>query len=57
MARLTKTQKKRMVRDVVSKTRKLYMAWQGSGKVDYIISTKDMEAIEKLTQKWFKRIG
>ena len=46
-----------MVRDVVSKTRKLYMAWQGSGKVDYIISTKDMEAIEKLTQKWFKRIG
>ena len=57
MARMTKAQKKRKVRDIVQKTRSLYNSWAGSGNVDYIISTRDMEAIEKLTRKWFKRIG
>jgi predicted GH43/DUF377 family glycosyl hydrolase len=58
--KLTKTQKKRLVEDIISKTQKLYMAFSGrgaSGPSLYVVSTKDLEAIEKLTTKWMKRIG
>ncbi len=57
MPRMSKTQKKRMITDILRKTNKLYMDWYGSGQVDYIVSTKDMEAIDKLCKKWMKRVG
>ena len=55
MGRLTKTQKKRLVREIQSKAKKLYMV-RYDAFVD-IVNTKDMEAIEKLCNKWMKRIG
>ena len=55
--KMTKAQKKRMVKDILQKSNKLYMSWYGSGQVDYIISTRDMEAMDKLCKKWLKRIG
>lgn len=58
--KLTKTQKKRLVEDIISKTQKLYMALSPMATIKtglYVVSTKDMEAIERLTTKWMKRIG
>jgi hypothetical protein len=56
--KLTKTQKKRLVQDILSKSMKLYtqpVRYQdGSSGV---MSVKDMEAIERLCAKWMKRIG
>lgn len=59
MARLTKTQQKRLVDGVMSKATKLYMYSHSdmAGHPNHIIDTKDMIAIEKLCSKWFKRIG
>jgi len=51
MSKMTKAQKKRMVREILAKSKKLY------GLYDGILSTKDMEAIERLCAKWLKRIG
>lgn len=56
MGKLTKTQKKRLVNDIMSKTKKLYMS-DLKGWELYVVSTKDLEAIERLTAKWMKRIG
>jgi hypothetical protein len=53
MAKLTKTQKKKLVTDILNKTKKLFM--QPSGW--WIVSTKDMDTIEKLCAKFMKRIG
>lgn len=59
MAKMTKAQAKRMVRDIEAKTKKLYTMNWGSKNVtsNVIVSTPDMAAIEKLTAKWMKRIG
>ena len=57
MSKMTKAQKKRMISEIQKKSKKLYMNWQGSGQVDYIVSARDMEAIDKLCAKWMKRIG
>ncbi len=55
MAKLTKTQKKRLVKEIESKAKKLYLwAWAPSGSP--IIETKDMQAIEKMFAKFMKRI-
>ena len=51
MAKLTKAQQKRLVRDINSKAKRLFMG--GYLKV----SVADMAAIEKLTAKWLNRIG
>jgi len=56
---MTKTQQKRMVRDIMAKTQKLFMA--GAGRSDVtksaVVNGADMIAIEKLCSKWMKRIG
>lgn len=55
MAKLTKAQQKRLVNEILNKSKKLYMV----KRQDYqnVIPSKDMEAIEKLCAKWIKRIG
>lgn len=52
MAKLTKTQKKRLVKDIKNKASKLYM-------VDFpvIMSMKDYDAIRKICDKMMKKIG
>ena len=58
MPKMTKTQKKRLVQDILAKSMKLYMQpvkfQTGSSGV---MSVKDMEAMERLCAKWMKRIG
>ena len=56
MSKMTKAQKKRMVKDILNKTKKLFMSGRGTIHSD-VASTKDMEAIERLCAKWMKRIG
>jgi hypothetical protein len=59
MAKLTKTQKKRLVNEIESKAKKLYM-YGGTTYVTsgtYIVDTKDMNAIEKLCKKFRQRLG
>ena len=58
MAKLTKTQKKRLVSEIQKKTKKFYLdqaTWVATGV--NMVSTKDMEAIDRLCAKWMKRIG
>jgi hypothetical protein len=57
MGKLTKTQQKRLVDDILSKTQKLWLEASKSRHIGMIVSIKDMEAIERLTAKWMKRIG
>jgi tRNA(Arg) A34 adenosine deaminase TadA len=57
MAKMTKTQKKRMISEIQKKSKKLYMDAAEYPFNAVIVSTKDMEAIEKLCAKWMKRIG
>lgn len=62
MPRLTKTQQKRLVKEILSKTQKLYLysinvGYKETVRQTLLVTTKDMEAIERLTQKWLKRIG
>ena len=52
MAKITKAQQKRLVRDIKSKAQRLFMT-----TYPVIVNTADMAAIEKLTAKWLKRIG
>lgn len=49
MAKLTKTQKKRMVKAIADKTMTLYMAG--------IFTFKDMEKIHNITNKCEKKLG
>jgi len=53
MSKLTKAQTKRLCRDIRQKTKKLFM--DPSGR--HIVSVADMQAIDKLSAKWLKRIG
>lgn len=59
MAKMTKAQQKRMVMDILKKTQKLFMS--GAGRTDVlksaVVNGSDMSAIEKMCQKWIKRIG
>ena len=56
--KLTKTQKKRLVQEIRSKTQKLYtQSWLPGVTTGAVVSTKDMEAIERLCAKFMKRIG
>ena len=57
MARLTKTQKKRMVKEIESKAKKLYMFGFYGIRNESIVDVKDMAAIEKLCKKFMNRIG
>ena len=62
MPRLTKPQQKRLVKEILSKTQKLYLysinvGYKETVRQTLLVTTKDMEAIERLTQKWLKRIG
>ena len=59
MAKLTKAQKKRLVSEIMRKTSKLDFDSHGDWgpKGGHIINTKDLEAVERLTDKWMKRIG
>lgn len=59
MARLTKSQQKRLARDINAKAKKLFMVvLHGQGRAgSHIVSVSDMAAIERLTTKWLKRIG
>ena len=52
MAKITKAQQKRLVRDIRSKAQRLFIHPH-----DLTVSVADMAAIEKLTAKWLKRIG
>ena len=54
MPKLTKTQKKRLVKDIMAKTQKLF---QRTDMNLGIVSAQDMIAIEKMCAKWIKRIG
>ena len=55
---MTKTQKKRMVKDILNKAKKLYMIdVVGPYRGVEILDTKDMVAVEKMCNKWMKRIG
>jgi len=54
MAKLTKTQKKRLITAIEEKTKKLYMQ---SGISDQTVTASDMEAIHRLCKKWGKRAG
>lgn len=54
MAKMTKTQKKRLISDIEKKAKKLY--WE-SGVSDQTVTGADMEAIHRLCKKWFKRLG
>ena len=59
MPRLTKTQAKRLITDILSKTQKLYMSTGQTRSLALrtVVNTKDMEAVERLTEKWLKRLG
>ncbi len=48
MAKRTKTQKKRLVSSIVLKGKELYM--------EGILSTKDIEAIDRIAQKAFNKL-
>jgi urease gamma subunit len=54
MAKMTKAQKKRMVKDIMKKTQKLF---QRTDMNLGIVSVQDMVAIEKMCNKWMNRIG
>lgn len=53
--KLTKTQMKRMVNDIRKKCQKLF--FQTPGNSPKIVNVNDAVAIEKLCDKWMKRIG
>ena len=55
--RITLAQQKRMVRDILGKSMKLYLNKGQLRDKSYVVSTADMAAMEKLCAKWMKRIG
>jgi len=55
MPKMTKAQQKRMVKDILQKTKKLYLSPVGSSAP--AVNSKDMDAIERLCAKWMKRIA
>lgn len=57
MPKLTKAQQKRLVKEILSKSKKLYTVDIYSPGPITPVNTQDMAAIEKLCAKWMKRIG
>jgi hypothetical protein len=58
MAKMTKAQAKRLVRDIEAKTKKLFVNEMSRNVIGkHTVSVQDMAAIEKLCAKWMKRIG
>lgn len=59
MPKPTKAQQKRLVRDILAKAKKLYVAkFSAADKsLHQVVTAKDMEALERLSKKWFTRIG
>jgi hypothetical protein len=59
MPKMTKAQQKRMVKDILKKTKKLYMSEVRNMGSAYsiIVNNKDVEAVERMCSKWMKRIG
>lgn len=58
MPRMTKTQQKRLVRDIEAKTKKLFMAGpSNAGIMSAKVTVKDVETISRLCAKWMKQIG
>ena len=59
MAKMTKTQQRRMAKDILKKSKRLYMSEVRNLSSSYsiIVNNKDIDAIEKLVAKWLKRIG
>tara|TARA_Y100000310_G_scaffold247892_1_gene253644 strand:- start:646 stop:825 length:180 start_codon:yes stop_codon:yes gene_type:complete len=55
MAKMTKAQAKRLVKSIEAKTQKLFL-WYDTPTGKSIVNASDMIAIEKLTDKWLKRI-
>mgnify|MGYP003149147751 CR=1 FL=1 len=55
--RITLAQQKRMVRDILGKSMKLYLNKGQLRDKSHVVSTADMAAMEKLCAKWMKRIG
>jgi len=51
MAKLTKTQQKKLTKDILSKATKLYVYPQRA------MSMKDYDAIKKIMERTLKRIG
>ena len=52
MAKMTKAQKKRLVKDILSKSTKLY-----TQDFPVLMSMKDYDAIRKIMDRTMKRIG
>ena len=55
MARMTKTQMKRMCRDISSKSKKLFMT-EPDSSTGQIMSTKDFGAIEAIVKRCLNRL-
>lgn len=56
MAKMTKTQAKRLIKEIENKTKKLFI--QGSSASTLVrVTVKDMEAVKKLCDKWTKDIN
>jgi hypothetical protein len=59
LPKLTKTQKKRLVNDILAKTQKLYLYGTvdpAQGKFG-LVDRADMDAISRICKKLLKRIG
>ena len=54
--KLTKTQIKRLYRDILSKSRKLWQGWAAGYGRDELMTTPDYIAIEKIIKKYQKRM-
>ena len=58
MTRITKTQAKRLINDIESKARKLFNSPRaGKGGFPVTCTIKDMEAIQRMCDRWMKRLG
>tara|TARA_R100000808_G_scaffold854_1_gene4075 strand:+ start:2499 stop:2669 length:171 start_codon:yes stop_codon:yes gene_type:complete len=56
MGKITKSQAKRLIKAIRSKAQRLYIG-DVSGNSGYdVVTAKDMEAVERLTNKWLKRV-
>jgi len=57
MAKLTKAQAKRRLREAEEKFKKVFMYWvTGQGGVQQIVTTSDMVAVSKIVDRCVKRI-
>jgi len=57
MAKLTKTQKKRMLDAILSKTMTLYGLPDHTGRDNELVSMKDFDMIRRMVNKAKKRLG